>query len=165
MYGWLVGWNTCFRLCESQTQIHFMTSAVGGKNNRSKGQRCGESSPKAIHLGIRLAMTPKIDCHIADHGYGRSCAILGSSSVRSAAPLTRPTLSLISRPSTHNGNHQDRTLSGHESSQSPPYHQLHPQCMPMPFEPRPPSQPQPLCRTRTGASHASRLQPAERVCL
>jgi hypothetical protein len=23
--------------------------------------------PNAIHLGIRLAMTPKIDCHIADH--------------------------------------------------------------------------------------------------
>lgn len=36
-----------------------------------------------IHLGRRLAMTPDIDCHIAEHCYGRSHAVLGLSSVRS----------------------------------------------------------------------------------
>ena len=155
--------NAYFRLCERRTQIHFMTSAFGGKSHRSKGHRdVGKAYPNAIHLGRRLVMTPQIDCHIADHGYGRSHAILGSSSVSSAAPLTN---SPQSSSSIHNGNHQDRTLSGHESSQPPPYHQLHPQCMSMPFEPGPPPQPQPICRTRTGAGHTGRLQPAERVCL
>ena len=146
-----------------------MTSAsngIGGKNDRKRGQRdVGKASQMPFTSAERLAMTPEIDCHIADHAYGRSHTILGSSSVRSAGQLTQAPLSPQSSSSIHNGNHQDRTLSGHEGSQPPPYHQLHPQCMSMPFEPRPPPQSQPVCRTRTGAGHAGRLQPAERVCL
>ena len=60
--------NAYFRLCESRTQIHFMTSAFGGKSHRSKGHRdVGKAYPNAIHLGRRLVMTPQIDCHIADY--------------------------------------------------------------------------------------------------
>jgi len=87
--------------------------------------------PNAIHLGRRLAMTPEIDCHIADRGYGRSHAILGASSVRSAAPLTRSHLSTISeivRPQWQSpGSHPlgPRELSTSSVPSTPPIVRAH----------------------------------------
>ena len=53
----------------TETQIHFMTSAVGRKSGRNKGQEMwGKLAPPRCHSPRQtIAMTPKIDCHIADH--------------------------------------------------------------------------------------------------
>lgn len=140
--------------------------SVAGKSNRSPSclHRVGKApsgrQPRHMKCVTTIGDIADIDHVDRTEPLRANCCYLTSlsSSVTS--------LRLVHRTFSNHDTHQDRTLAGNKSRQPAPHHQLYPQCMPLPRQPRPqPPHPEPVCRSCAVTGHASRSEPAERVCL